>query len=306
MWIKQVTPLVGVKGCRIIPEGASELLAESKFVPPASLDWYMQGFVPPLSIGDAPYIFDSHGSMRFALRRDDRLLPMSIVRAKVGEAVKKIEIEEGRKVGRRERMVLRENVIDTLLPKTLCRTSITEALYDDETEMMFIGTSSTNKADSMVSALRIAWGGLAMRLIRTKVSPKTVMTNWLQQQECEGGFELGDSCVLAAVGPRPSTVRIKNTVLECQEVMTHLENGKHVLELNLVWNGQVVFTLDENMCMKSIEWLSHVTEETANAGDDLVSIYSATQIIMTQTLAMIYNELIELMGGLIKEENENE
>ena len=73
-----------------------------------------------------------------------------------------------------------------------------------------------------------------------------------------------------------------------------------------IWNGQVAFTLDENMCMKSIEWLSHVTEETANAGDDLMSIYSATQIIMTQTLAMIYNELIELMGGLITEGNENE
>ena len=28
--------------------------------------------------------------------------------------------------------------------------------------------------------------------------------------------------------------------------------------------------------------------------------------IMTQTLAMIYNELIELMGGLITEGNENE
>lgn len=53
-------------------------------------------------------------------------------------------------------------------------------------------------------------------------------------------------------------------------------------------------------------WLSHVTEEAANAGDDLVSIYSAAQIIMTQTLAMIYNELIELMGGLITEGNENE
>ena len=43
-----------------------------------------------------------------------------------------------------------------------------------------------------------------------------------------------------------------------------------------------------------------------DAGDDLVSIYSAAQIIMTQTLAMIYNELIELMGGLITEGNENE
>ena len=92
----------------------------------------------------------------------------------------------------------------------------------------------------------------------------------------------------------------------CRLVMTHLENGKHVLELYLVWNGQVAFTLDENMCMKSIEWLSHVTKEAANVGDDLVSIYSAAQIIMTQTLAMIYNELIELMGGLITEGNEDE
>ena len=33
---------------------------------------------------------------------------------------------------------------------------------------------------------------------------------------------------------------------------------------------------------------------------------SSAQIIMTQTLTMIYNELIELMGGLITEGNENE
>ena len=53
-------------------------------------------------------------------------------------------------------------------------------------------------------------------------------------------------------------------------------------------------------------WCWHMKVQIANAGDDLVSIYSAAQIIMTQTLAMIYNELIELMGGLITEGNENE
>ena len=37
--------------------------------------------------------------------------------------------------------------------------------------------------------------------------------------------------------------------------MTHLENGKHVLELNLVWNGQVAFTLDENMLPKKLQML---------------------------------------------------
>ena len=58
------------------------------------------------------------------------------------------------------------------------------------------------------------------------------------------------------------------------------------------------FVLSEDMSLKRIQYLDMLQEEAANQGDDMESLMTATQIIMTQNLSLLIHELIEHLGGL--------
>ena len=58
------------------------------------------------------------------------------------------------------------------------------------------------------------------------------------------------------------------------------------------------FVLSEDMSLKRIQYLDMLQKEAANRGDDMESLMTATQIIMTQNLSLLIRELIEHLGGL--------
>ena len=61
---------------------------------------------------------------------------------------------------------------------------------------------------------------------------------------------------------------------------------------------QIRFILNEDMSLKRIQYLDMLQEEAANQGDDMVSLMTATQIIMAQNLSLMIHELLEHLGGL--------
>lgn len=67
--------------------------------------------------------------------------------------------------------------------------------------------------------------------------------------------------------------------------------------MGLVWNEQIRFVLNDDLSLSRIQYLDMLQEEAANEGDDLESLMTATQIIMTQNLSLLIHELVEYLGG---------
>ena len=126
------------------------------------------------------------------------------------------------------------------------------------------------------------------------------MTAWLEQSEAAGNFELDSDCELKGVGDAAPVIKISKQDLVADEVKQHLEHGKICTQLGLVWNDQIRFILNEDMSLKRIQYLDMLQEEAANQGDDMESLMTATQIIMTQNLSLLIQELIDHLGGLIQ------
>ena len=55
-----------------------------------------------------------------SLRREDKVLPASVIRDFVELKVAEIEDKELRKVGRKEKLALKEQITDDLLPRASC------------------------------------------------------------------------------------------------------------------------------------------------------------------------------------------
>ena len=292
MWFKHVTPF------RVFELPESErleiALAENWFCSPAGLDWFSEGFYYPVPFGK-PIIFEAQKAMLISLMREEKVLPSAAIKHKLDERIIKIQTEEGRNVGRKEKQELREAIIDNLLPKALTKSSRTNGLLD--TGWLWVDTASRHKAENLLTKLREALGGLPAQQPVARQSPASLMTKWLLQGEAQGRFVLDSDVTLVGAGDVAPKVKISRKDLTAEDVVQHAKNGMAVTELGLVWNDRVAFILTQDLTLKRIKWLDVVQEEAQDNCDDAQSQAYATQLLMTAALSMIFSELVELLGG---------
>lgn len=292
MWFKQVTPFRVFE----LPE-AERLeiaLAENWFCSISRLDWFSEGFYCPVPFGK-PIIFEAQKTMLISLMREEKVLPSAAIKHKLDEQIIKIQANEGRNVGRKEKQELREAIIDNLLPKALTKSSRTNGLLAKG--WLWTDTANRRKAENLLTKLREALGGLPAQQPDTRQSPSSLMTNWLLQGEAQGRFELDSDVTLVGVGDVAPKVKISRKDLTATDVVQHAKNGMIVTELGLVWNERVAFILTQDFTLKCIKWLDVVQEEAEGEADDAHSKAYATQLLMTAALSVMLGELVELLGG---------
>ena len=292
MWFKQVTPFRVFE----LPEKRylDESLGNSWFTEPQGLDWFSEGFTHPTAFSDTAVV-EVEKTMLIALKREEKVLPSAAIKHKLDERIIKIQTEEGRNVGRKEKQELREAIIDDLLPKALTKSSRTNGLLD--TGWLWVDTASRHKAENLLTKLREALGGLPAQQPVARQSPASLMTNWLLHGEAQGRFVLDSDVTLVGAGDVAPKVNISRKDLTAEDVVQHAKNGMAVTELGLVWNDRVAFILTQDLTLKRIKWLDVVQEEAQENCDDAQSQAYATQLLMTAALSMMFSELVELLGG---------
>ncbi|WP_153717653.1 recombination-associated protein RdgC [Eikenella corrodens] len=292
MWFKQC------KAYRLpeTPDAAvlAAALDEHRFAPPCGLDWFADGFAVPQPFGDE-LVFAANKTLGISLKREERVLPGAVIKTVLDEKIAKIEAEEARKVGRKERQELKEQIVDELLPRAFTRASRTDAVLIDGYLLI---NQTGNKAETLLSHLREALGGLRALPTITRRSVSELMTQWLLRGEADGQFELDDYVALVGAGDMGAEIRIKREDVTAEEVVQHVKCGKRVVELGLVWRESVVLVLTQDLTFKRIGYLDHLREDTQSQGDSSADVVAASQIIMTHALTSMLDELIIMLGGL--------
>ena len=269
-------------------------LDEHRFAPPCGLDWFTDGFAVPQLFGDE-LVFAANKTLGISLKREERVLPGAVIKTVLDEKIAKIEAEEARKVGRKERQELKEQIVDELLPRAFTRASRTDAVLVDGYLLI---NQTGNKAETLLSHLREALGGLRALPTITRRSVSELMTQWLLRGEADGQFELDDYVALVGAGDMGAEIRIKREDVTAEEVVQHVKCGKRVVELGLVWRESVVLVLTQDLTFKRIGYLDHLREDTQSQGDSSADVVAASQIIMAHALTSMLDELIIMLGGL--------
>src|SRR5690625_7667745 len=88
-----------------------------------SLDSSALGWVPPLPEGELLYRRAGQ-QVLFCQRRQQKVLPAGAVNEKLEQKVRDIEQSEGRSVYRKERQQLKEELMQTLLPREIGRAHV--------------------------------------------------------------------------------------------------------------------------------------------------------------------------------------
>lgn len=264
-----------------------EKLAQSLFHPAGQLQWSSMGWVPPSDEGDA-LVFQVNQSLFIKARKQEKILPTSVIRDFVQERIEHLESEQLRKVGKREKNEIKDQIIAELLPRALPRNTEIAAYIDAKNGWFIVNTSSRKKAEEIISLLRIDVGDLALVLPELNTSPMRSMTQWLTTRDLPSQFDLGEDCKL--VTEDGESVTCKQLDLLSKEVMEHLNTGKSVQYLALQWQNKLAFVLDDEFSVRRVEFLE-ISEEPS---DDMY----ANLALMTVVFAQFIPQLFDAFGGL--------
>ncbi|MCB1868810.1 MAG: recombination-associated protein RdgC, partial [Gammaproteobacteria bacterium] len=114
------------------------------------------------------------------MRREEKVLPAAVVNQQLDRRVRDLEESQGRKVRRREKGEIKDEILLDLLPKAFTKTVLTYAYIDSRNGWLVVDAASSKRAEELISLLRETLGSLPLRPLEVNSSPVQVMTNWLQ------------------------------------------------------------------------------------------------------------------------------
>ncbi|MGL4316346.1 MAG: recombination-associated protein RdgC [Pseudomonas sp.] len=265
----------------------------------ASQELTTYGFIAPFGKGeDAPLVHISGDFLLVAARKEERILPGSVVRDALKEKVEQIEAEQMRKVYKKERDQLKDEIVMSFLPRAFVRRSATFAAIAPKLGLILVDSASAKRAEDLLSTLREVMGSLPVRPLSVKMAPTATMTDWVKSQQAATDFFVLDECELRDTAEDGGVVRCKRQDLTSEEIQLHLSAGKLVTQLSLAWQDKLSFVLDDKLVVKRLRFEDLLQDQAAqDGGEDNLGQLDASFTLMMLTFCDFLPALFEALGG---------
>lgn len=298
MWFKNLHLFHLLQPWQYDTDSLNAQLQTIPFVPCGELDLLSQGWVSPYPDERDTWIYEANRCVLLKMRKQEKILPSSVIREYIDEKVDEIEQREQRKVGRREKQTLRDEIVHTLLPRAFVRSNYLSAYVDTRHHWLLIDTPTRKKAEEFTMLLRKTLGSLPISPVQVQHSPSRVMTEWLQDNSsCPSDILLADACELTDTDLDGATVNCKRQDLLAEEIHGHLDAGKRVSRLSLEWADKIRCTLDDALVIKKLQLLDIEQQKSNIDGQDEMQQFDTDFVLMTDSIAAFLQRLFELFGG---------
>lgn len=277
-------------------EQLSIQLSKNAFVPclPNALE--SVGWTSVLGQG-SEFLYATQGKVLLTLAVQNKVLPPAVIKERTDECIAEIEEKESRKLRKKERDAVKEDVYTLLIPQAFTKTTTTRGYIDIEHRLLVIDSSSNQVIDLFTEFLRKTIGALPIESAQTD-DPALIMTQWLKSQDYPESFVLHDQCTLKSdKGKNIATIKCSGHDLLSDNIKAFIGQGGVVTEVAMGWQDQIDFVLTEDLTIKSIKFLDII--KTAN-----LDIHTETQedqlaadfIIMSESLSELIEELLIILG----------
>ena len=297
MWFNNLQIYRFLKPFSLTPEEVDEKLAKLSFKPCSSLQPASLGWVPPLGRFGSENVHVANGYIMLCLKKQEKILPASVVRDLVSEKVADIEAAESRPVRRKEREGIRDEIMQDMLPKAFCRSSLTFAYISPKTNLLVINASSPKKAEEFLHYLRKALGSLPVVVPILNAVPTLVMTQWVQKMDAKN-FVIEDEAEFRDAGDEGGVVRCKSHDLSVPEIQSHLAAGKQVVKLAVEWKDAIRCVISDDLSIKRLKFGDEILEQSHDTdADDYAARFDADFAVMTLELSRFIPDLFDAFGG---------
>ena len=298
MWFKNLRIYRLTDSFKYTPEELNQALAKFEFTPCGNAEPVKYGWTPPLGRDGSEYIHAANGYIMICAKRQEKVVPGSIVKEALDEKVADIADREARFVGRAEKQTLKEEIIFSLMPKALVKSSYDFAYIDTHKQLIVVNTSSAKRAEELLSALREALGSLKAIPLTPLETPRDALTSWLTGGEIPEDIEVGEECELSSLDEGRS-VKFKHQNLWIEEVGRHIESGLQVAKLAVTWKETIECIIDDQFCFKRIKYGNEITEQADDhSSETAVEQFDIEFSIMTLELSAFIDAMSNAFGGV--------
>ncbi len=277
------------------PHHLEDALQRAAFVPCGPTQPLSVGWVPPRGQEHGAMLesIDGHWILRLATER--RAVPAGTVRTELEARCKAIEAAQGRKPGRKERSELKDEIVQTLMPRAFSKRAAHWLWLDPAQRLLVVGVGSARAGEAVLQPLVDVMADLRhvmpLALVNTAMSPAAAMAQWLSAQEPPAGFTIDRDLELKDPGEARAVVRYARHHLGLEEIVQHIREGKMPTRLGLTWQDRVSFELTEALALR------RVAMEGAEAPPSGEDAFDADVAIATGELSGLLPELLEALGG---------
>lgn len=299
MWFKNIRLYRFTSPFELSPEEMEPLLAEKTFHPCGSQDQTKYGWVPPLGGESELYAHGCNGHIMLCAQQQDKVIPSSVIKDGIIEKIEWLEAKEARKVFRKERDNIRDEVMLELLPRAFTKNQKIFGYLSPKDNLLVLDVSSANKAETFLGHLRDTLGSLAVIPPVCKQVPSDVMTHWLSEQHSHPAFELDKECELSNPSDSANVIRCKAQDLDADEVQKMLESGKRCTKLAVNWKDNIQCVLQEDLSIRRLRFEDKLIEQ-ANEGDieSQAQQFDQDFAVMSLELSHFCEDLFTAFGGL--------
>lgn len=300
MWFKNIQ-LYRLHAQQLLsPEQMEAILEEGRAKPLGDADARRIGWTAPAGrLGNGQLMHEIQGQRLLSALRQERLLPGSVVKEEVEERVADIEATEGRKVTRREKTALKEQVTEEFMPRAFVRSQKIDLWWDTKRGLIGVNASSRSRAEDVLDLLRETLGSLKVTPLTTQSLPIRAMTTWLGDAASRpADLELGDQVELKAKGD-DGVLRGRQVDLDSDEMQQLLESGRQASKMAITLEGQLSFVMHDDLSLKSLRFGDALIEEADHSddGDDALARLETDFIIMAGALGNSVDRIVEWLGG---------
>ena len=255
-----------------------------------------QGWISPTDEEDASLVYTAKEFLLICLQTEAKLLPAKILRQKLNEKVKEIQLAQSRKVSYKEKSSIKQQVYNELLPKAFGVIYRDYALIDTKNNWLILNTNSTKNTESFVAFFKRSLSKIKIVPPETKkLSP--ILTDWLLNDSHSKSLNIEDACVLKDPKQEERIIRIQKQDLSAGYVQSLIKNNFEISQMKMTWSDQVTFVLKNDFTLQSLQYQDTLVElSDADKSYSEEESFKADFFIMSGVLTKIFSELLEALA----------
>jgi len=247
------------------------------------------GWVSP--IPKSEHLFhQGNNAFWFSLKREQKLLPASVINNELAQKVGELEAESGSPIPKKAQKDLKEEITMRLLPRAFSKFSVIHGFVSIDQQVVVVDASSDASAEVFLACLRKCVGSLPV-VPFAKTQQQQILTSWLMQDAPEG-FEILDEAEFQSSADDGGIIRCKKQDLDAEEVLGHIQAGKLVHKLAVSYQDRLSCIIAEDVSVKRLKFTDLVMDENENIDkDDIAAKLDADFVLFTSEIKGFIKDL---------------
>ncbi|MFG1487626.1 recombination-associated protein RdgC [Oceanospirillum sp. HFRX-1_2] len=286
----------------------NEQLLAFCFQPVRRVETYRFGWVPPLDGLDSLF-YCSGEAIYLKLRSDSKVLPAKAINKALADDVARLEKKENRKVGRKERLTIKDEIVAGMTLDALVVSSDVGVCIDVARGYIYVNTGSNPDADRVLDTLRFTLGSLPVVPLNTEHTPSVVMRSWLNPNGMPQGVSVGRQ-VKVYSGLEETVSATFNDVDLTVDDSNHLDDFGHVESMDLAVryreddgrlsgvlnDGEYKFRLTEGLTVTGLKYDFDCPEAYEDDADQYRLLFDTGLFVYLQTIRQLVDFIHAQMG----------